>query len=128
MVLHGPSATFCCAIAACVALVGVGVGLLLWGQEVPAVGDMVDVALVVVVIVLVVLGFGASTCRSHVKGLCFSYAGTGLGGGGGGEGSVGFQGGLFVLVGGFGLLEDIDNMLALVNNRIEYARYVSVCT
>lgn len=66
------------------------------------------------VISSVVLGIGASS-RSDVKRLCFSYARPGLGGGGGG--SLGFDRGLLVLVGGFGLPEDIDNVLALMVGR-----------
>lgn len=66
------------------------------------------------VVLAIVVGVGAGggpTARgAHIGegvGLADTKAGIG------GSGAFGFEGGLFVLVGGFGFLEDVDDVLAL---------------
>lgn len=78
------------------------VGLVL-RQKVSLVGNVVNM------IVFVVLGIEPSV-RSDVECLRLSQAGSGLSGGG----SFGLDRGLLVLVGSLGLLEDVDDVLALV--------------
>lgn len=81
------------------------VTLLFDGQKMPPLGNVVDM-----VIVAVVLRLWAP--RSAIVRLCPANGGAVVGSGGGGS-SFGFDRGLFVLIGGFGLLEDVDYVLAL---------------
>lgn len=74
-------------------------------------------------IVFVVLGIEPSV-GSDVECLRLSQAGPGLGGGG----SFGLDRGLLVLVGSLGLLEDVDDVLALVvGGRCGVSKACDVC-
>lgn len=85
------------------------------GEKVSAVGEVVDG--VVDGVVLVVLGFEAPR-GPDVKRLRLPEAGPWFSSGSGGGSSFGLEGGFLVLVGGFCLLEDVDNVLALLSQRV----------
>lgn len=90
----------------------------------PSLGNVVDVVVavavaVLVVVVVVVVRLGAA--RPDVVRVCPANGGAAVGSGrgsGSGSGSFGLDGGLLVLVGGFGLLEDVDYVLALLCTHI----------
>lgn len=82
-------------------------------EKVSSLGQVVDG---VVLVVVGVRGIKAAPRGPDVEGLGLAEAGPGFGTGSGS--SVGLDGGFPILIGGFCLLEDVDNVLALFSRRV----------